>query len=358
MARKLVARRTGAGPDRRLSAGYLALLVLIALVAVGSSPARADATTRAVLSWSTPDTDIDVHAWTASGVELWFNNRTAIDGFTLDHDIIHGPGTETITDEHPTPDTQPLTFGVCYFTDYSRLGPAVPVTLTVNNPDGTGTRTFNLTLNAIGDERVLAVSPDGGVQFTPAAGWCRAPALGTPGAGLPPIGASPTPTPTAGVPPVPAGGVSPTTARRCTRAEGGLGARLLASLKCTAAPGVLRTRCKSSISMAPATVFRVARTGHSAASVRKKVAVKYRPVAVALYDLYHARFKSRKVAGFRRNADLVSKLRGAKKASDVMTLLPSLSKALRGSDFEKVATDLNGMTGLRSCVAGLTATVT
>jgi len=353
MARRLDAVITDAGgARRRLSAHRMVRLALTALAVAMVAPAAAHAdTTRATLSWQAPNTDIDIHAWNAAGTELWFHEKTAIPGLTLSADITHGPGAETITDAS-TPSTTPLTIGVCYFADYSQTTAAVPTTVTITDAAG-GTSTVSPTLNGVGDEQLLTTASG----FTPPAGWCKLtppPGLGAPvGPGAAGPGASATPgTPGSGV-----AGVQ--TSAGCRRTSGVAAKMLLASLTCHTAAGVLRTRCATGTKnmLPPAKVFNAAKRAKSAAALRRQTAKKYRPVATALYDLYHAKFLGRGVAGYRKPADLVSKFRRARTSADVMRMLPPMANALRSKDFERVVDDLTKVAGLQRCVAGLMVTV-
>jgi len=49
-----------------------------------------------VLTWDTPDTDVDLHTWDAGGTETWFLAMETTAG-TLDIDNISGYGPETFT---------------------------------------------------------------------------------------------------------------------------------------------------------------------------------------------------------------------------------------------------------------------
>jgi hypothetical protein len=303
------------------------------------------------------------HVWDAGGTELWFGDRTAIVGYQLSPDVIHGPGTETATDLRDAPSTDPLTIGVCYFADHSRLAPAVVATVTVTDPDG-GTRTFSPTLASVGDERIVTTSPASATAFTPPAGWCRLPpptTPGDPGAGTPAPGATGTPGAT-GAPGTTgtAGAVAGTRASSgCARTKGVAARVLLASLSCNRSAGILRTRCAAATKamLPPSKVFRAAKRARSAAALRRQVAPRYRTVAAALYDLYHAKIQSRGVPGYRHPDDIVARFRHARTAADVMRMLPPLSNALRSKDFERVVNDLTKVAGLQRCVAGLKATV-
>lgn len=129
--------------------------------------AGSGAMTRATLTWSTDDTDIDLHVWDAQGEHAWFSERDGIPGSMLTRDIVTGFGPESFVDRRPR-GGRPLTYGVCYYSE--RGQGATRVQLRLTDPDGQQ-RTVHDVLTRQGQGTLLATSPDGS-GFRPRPGWC------------------------------------------------------------------------------------------------------------------------------------------------------------------------------------------
>jgi uncharacterized protein YfaP (DUF2135 family) len=118
---------------------------------------------KAVLSWETTGTDLDLHVWDSRGNHTFFANLSGIPGSSLDIDDRCGPGIETFV-------LQPVTVGVTYSIGveyYAANGRgATPYTLRIFddlNPS-TVPSTFTGTLNNTGDHQLVTSFPLGSPQ--------------------------------------------------------------------------------------------------------------------------------------------------------------------------------------------------
>lgn len=126
---------------------------------------------RAKMSWDT-DADIDLYAWDEDGNLTYFGETDGIDDAELVEDIIPSEGEDDHDPEVFRETGDPgrrYTFGVCLYS-----GDATDVTLEVPSvPDPRGpTRSFDVSLDDVGDGEVVTTSPEGD-GYDPSSGWCR-----------------------------------------------------------------------------------------------------------------------------------------------------------------------------------------
>lgn len=160
----------------RWSTIVLTAVALLGLLAGSASVGAqtAGAATRAVLSWDTDDTDIDLHVWDGFGNHAYFGDQDALSTGELSTDILYGFGPEDYTETYyeTLPEGEPLYFGVCYYGSHwdNDVVPATTITLTIWNPDGSQ-RTVKRVLRNEKDSFLLGASPQGSVA-PPTASFC------------------------------------------------------------------------------------------------------------------------------------------------------------------------------------------
>lgn len=143
------------------------------LLAGLAAPAPAEAGTRAVLTWDTDDTDVDLHVWDEYGNHAWYGDQQGISGGELSTDIVYGFGPEEFFEYEN--EGRPLTFGVCYYASNRDDGvvPETIATVDITDPDGS-TRTMRRRLRAATEGFLLGSSPAGSSDaHVPDPGWCR-----------------------------------------------------------------------------------------------------------------------------------------------------------------------------------------
>jgi hypothetical protein len=160
-------------------------------------------------------------------------------------------------------------------------------------------------------------------------------------------------------PPPPPSDSSPITpTRACAPVRGGVGKRLLASLRCTAAETVLEAKCAVGIVTlvgAPLKALKAAEVLKTARGLYdlRRVPRRWKPLARLLNDLHRSHFARNAPRGWRTESQVYEKLTHLKTARDLMRDLPSLSKAVRRKDFERIAVDVADIAGVKACVQGL-----
>lgn len=159
-------RAASAAPRRR--GGLLAAAVLAAVLVFPPAVARADQA-RAVISWTTSGTDIDMHVWDADGNHAWYQSQGGVPEAQLSEDITYGPGQETFTDLQ-SPSTRRFTVGICYFAANAAVVPT-QVSVTLTDPDGT-THSFSPTLATPGDHQIIGTTPPG-PAYPMSDDWCQ-----------------------------------------------------------------------------------------------------------------------------------------------------------------------------------------
>jgi hypothetical protein len=138
----------------------------------------------------------------------------------------------------------------------------------------------------------------------------------------------------------------------CAPVHGSIGKRLLADLKCTAVQAVLTVKCGFGVAQLFALplkslyIIKTAKTVEVLAKIPKKM----RPLAKFAYDLYHAKFLKKAPRGYRSAAEIWGKIKKAKKAIEVVEILPSLVRAVSKADVGKIALDIDELVGLKPCV--------
>lgn len=157
----------------RLTAALVAALYVCLALGVEAAHAQSTTSQRAVLTWDTDATDIDLHVWDEDGNHAYFSDQDAIPGAELSTDILFGFGPEYLEDfEGQLGRT--YTYGVCYWGS-NRADGVVPETvasLEISDPDG-GTRTLKRRLREEGEAFFLGSSPAGAAGYVPGDGWCR-----------------------------------------------------------------------------------------------------------------------------------------------------------------------------------------
>jgi len=121
---------------------------------------------RAVITWDTDGSDVDLHVWDQSGNHAWYSEQQGIEDGLLSSDITTGYGPEVFSDFSGT--GRKLTYGLCYFAD-NGVGPTT-VSMDVTDPNG-AIRTFHPTLAGTGSSVIVGASPAGG-SYSPPPGWC------------------------------------------------------------------------------------------------------------------------------------------------------------------------------------------
>jgi hypothetical protein len=245
-----------------------------------------------------------------------------------------------------------------FVSEQTKAQVAAPIQLT----EGTGYG-YELNSMAIDTERLYA----DGFPFEPGAPWTLS-AFSVPGLGIdyqlslqealttthitPPPPAPPSSggggsSPPTGGGPVPAPGLNP-----CAHVAGGVGKRLLASLKCTLELTKLEAQCAVGVA---GLIFLPLKSldlieAAKGISVINKLPAKLRPLGRFLYDLYHAKYSKHAPRGFRNGKESVATIKGIHKAWQLIKALPDLAKAISRSDFSQIALDLDGILGLKPCV--------
>lgn len=149
--------------------------------------------------------------------------------------------------------------------------------------------------------------------------------------------------------------VPPPATPLCAPSGGGLGKRLLSSLKCTAEQTKLEVQCGigiASLIFLPLRSLKLIEAAKTIAVI-DQLPGKVQPVARLLYDIAHARFSRNAPAGFRNGAEAVKTIENVHKAYQLIELLPDLAHAVSKADFSEIALDLDEIAGLRSCVEGV-----
>jgi hypothetical protein len=141
----------------------------------------------------------------------------------------------------------------------------------------------------------------------------------------------------------------------CAPVHGGIGKRLLASLKCSAAQTVLEAKCAFGIVtlIVPALKALKLIKAMKAADEIAKLPAKARPLAKFLYHAYHTRFLPGAPHGLRSFEELVKTLGHLKSGADLVQLLPKLWRAVSHRDYSQLALDIADVAGLHACVQGL-----
>jgi hypothetical protein len=121
---------------------------------------------RAIITWDTDGSDVDLHIWDQSGNHAWYQDQEGIENGLLSSDITTGYGPEVFSDTSGT--GRKLTYGLCYFAD-NGVGPTT-VTMDITDPNGT-IRTVKRTLSGTGSYTIVGRSPEGS-GYTPPPGWC------------------------------------------------------------------------------------------------------------------------------------------------------------------------------------------
>jgi hypothetical protein len=138
------------------------------LAPTGGGPPPALPQVRAVMSWNT-GSDIDLYTWDDEGDQAFWIERSAISDAELVEDVIPEEGeyqhAPEVFQETGDPNRH-YTFGICDF-----RGSGAEVTLVVTDPGG-ATRTVQYTLDGVGDNAIVASSPEGD-SYIPPEGWCH-----------------------------------------------------------------------------------------------------------------------------------------------------------------------------------------
>jgi len=153
--------------------------------------------------------------------------------------------------------------------------------------------------------------------------------------------------------------VQPPSTTACSPVHGGIGKRLLAALKCTAAETVLEADCGVHIALLvgiPGKLLKGLKTGHGLYDLRK-VPKRYRAVAKLINTVEGAKFGPHAPAGFRTGKQVLARIDEARTAGELIKLLPDIAKAVRALDYNEIALDIADLTGLRSCVQGVSLAV-
>lgn len=174
---------------------------------------------------------------------------------------------------------------------------------------------------------------------------------------------SPSPSPPSSSPTPPPPETSPPSSQNppvasnhpCAPVHGGIGKRLLVSLKCKAAKAILGAKCTFAVA---SILFLSLKTLHiveiaKGIDVLSKVPKRLYPIAKLFYDLSHDKYLPKAPVGYRSFAEVYKKVEDAQKAIGIIKLIPALYKALAKSDFNQLALDLDNILGLRPCVQGL-----
>jgi hypothetical protein len=146
----------------------------------------------------------------------------------------------------------------------------------------------------------------------------------------------------------------------CAPVRGGVGQRLLASLRCTAAETILEAKCAVGIItiIAPALKsLKAIKAAHTLAALRRLVPARLYPAAKWLYDLLHVKLVKSAPRGLRTTGDILAKIKDLVAvhghAKDLMRILPTISKSMSSHDWNQIALDLADIAGLHSCVEAL-----
>lgn len=152
----------------------------------------------------------------------------------------------------------------------------------------------------------------------------------------------------------------PPPTRPCTPpAKNGIGDRLLASLRCTAAQFVLAGQCAVAVAgfvFIPIRSLKLAKgaDGLLALSALDK---RFHPAAVLYNKLSIVKYKSNAPKGLRTPKEVLQRIDHVHKASDLARLLPELFAAMSAHDFSEVAADIAEVAGLKPCVQALVKTL-
>jgi hypothetical protein len=161
-------------------------------------------------------------------------------------------------------------------------------------------------------------------------------------------------TPVAAPPPPPPPVLDPPPAS-CKPSHGGIGRRLLDSLKCSLAQTVLEAKCAYgivSLVVLPLKSLKGYQTVKGLYDLRK-IPKRYRPFAKLVNDISSAKFGRGAPRGFRTSGEVIKKIKDVKTAKDLITLLPKIAKAISKRDYARIAVDLADLAGLKACVQGL-----
>jgi hypothetical protein len=144
----------------------------------------------------------------------------------------------------------------------------------------------------------------------------------------------------------------PPPANACTPTGGGVGTRLLGSMKCAATQTVLEAKCAFGVAGLIAVPLKALKVPKAASGLYdlSKLDPSVRPIAKVINTIKSSKFLPGAPKGYRTAGDVTDKLMKAKKATDVVKILPSLAKAVSKADFSAIALALDDVLGLRPCV--------
>jgi hypothetical protein len=138
----------------------------------------------------------------------------------------------------------------------------------------------------------------------------------------------------------------------CAPTRGSIGKRLLASLKCSLLNAVSFAECGYGIAQYLVLPLDAAKTARGLYDLRKIRKV-FRPLAKLWNDILRTKFSRHAPNGFRTGKQVIGKLKEAKRAYQVIRILPNLIKALSKADYEKIIDDIVKIAGLEPCVKGI-----
>jgi hypothetical protein len=130
-------------------------------------------TTRASITWDTITAEVDLHTYDASGDHSGF---APPGGFAQEIPNAHGQdestdgGPDTFVDNE-SPSTRTFTFYVCLHAAAGLSGNNVHVTADITDPGGAH-RSIPVTLNDLGEEKIVTVSPGSGTAYVPVPDNC------------------------------------------------------------------------------------------------------------------------------------------------------------------------------------------
>jgi von Willebrand factor type A domain len=139
-------------------------------------------------------------------------------------------------------------------------------------------------------------------------------------------------------------------ASACRSVRGGVGKRLLASLKCVGAKTWLETRCAVQLTLGKA--LKALSTAKGLLKV-SKVRKEWRSVARLVNAIKRAKFSKSAPKGFRSGPEVIATLRKVDSAADLVRVLPGLAKAVSRQDFRRIAVAVGEVAGARACVDAL-----
>jgi hypothetical protein len=118
-------------------------------------------TTRASITWDTDD-EVDMHVFDEAGNHAYYDDSFGIPNADEEDQSTAG-GPETFVDKL-SPSTRTFTIYVCLYSYGDSGSGDVHVTADITDPSGSH-RSVPVTLNGVGDEALVTVSPSSGTQY-------------------------------------------------------------------------------------------------------------------------------------------------------------------------------------------------